>query len=98
MSILLLILVIIGLFTTAFMLSVISKVYRKPINLLRGDKSGGSGKKPYGIGKGSIIVQFTFSVILIISSILITRQVKHLLGSDVGYNTDNVVQVKLQNI
>ncbi len=94
-SFLLLILVIIGLFTTAFMLSVISKVYRQPISLLRGDRSVGPGKKPYGFGKGSIILQFTFSVILIISSILITRQVKYLLRSEVGYNTDNVVQVKL---
>ena len=55
----------------------------------------GPGRKPYGFGKGSIILQFTFSVILIISSILITRQVKYLLKADVGYNTDNVVQVKL---
>ena len=54
-----------------------------------------SERRRYGFGKGSIILQFTLSVILIISSLLITRQVKYLLQADIGYNTDNVVQVKL---
>ena len=94
-SFLVVVLITIGAFTIAFLLSVISKVYRQPIHLLKGDSTLGPGRKPYGFGKGSIILQFTFSVILIISSILITRQVKYLLKADVGYNTNNVVQVKL---
>ncbi len=94
-SFLIVVLITIGAFTIAFLLSVISKVYRQPIHLLKGNSSKGPGRKPYGFGKGSIILQFTFSVILIISSILITRQVKYLLKADIGYNTDNVVQVKL---
>jgi putative ABC transport system permease protein len=94
-SFLFLALLVIGSITIAFLLSVVSRVYRQPINLLSGDSSSRQRNGPYGFGKVSIIVQFTFSVILIISSLLITRQVKHLLHADVGYNADNVVQVKL---
>lgn len=94
-SFLFLALLVIGSITLAFLLSVVSKVYRQPINLLTGSSSSRQGKRPYGFGKGSIIIQFTFSVILIISSVLITRQVQHLLKADIGYNTDNVIQVKL---
>jgi putative ABC transport system permease protein len=94
-SFLFLTLLVLGSVTIAFLLSVVSKVYRQPIHLLSGDSSSRQGKRPYGFGKTSIVVQFTFSVILIISSLLITRQVKHLLHAEVGYNTNNVVQVKL---
>lgn len=94
-SFLVVVLITIGTFTLAFLLSVISKIYRQPISLLKGDKNLGQGRRPFGFGKGSIILQFTFSVILIISSILITRQVQFLLKANVGYNTENVVQVKI---
>jgi len=94
-SFLLLVIVIIASLTIAFLLSVISRIYRQPVNLLHGESGFSFGKRPQGIGKSSIVVQFTFSVILVISSILITRQVQHLLRADVGYNTDHVVQVKL---
>ncbi len=62
---------------------------------MRGEGESSYGKKGHIFGKSSIILQFTFSVILVISSILITRQVQYLLKADVGYNTDQVVQVKL---
>lgn len=94
-SFLVLMLLVLAAISLAFMLSVISRIYRQPINLLKGDSSMGAEIKRYGFGKGSIVMQFTFSVILIISSLMITRQVKHLLKAEVGYNTDNIVQVKL---
>jgi len=94
-SFLLLVLVVIGLLSIAFLFSVISRVYRQPVNLLRGEGEYKLGKRPGGFGKSSIIIQFTFSVILVISSILISRQVQFLLKAEVGYNTDQVVQVKL---
>jgi len=94
-SFLVVVVIAFGAFTISFLLSVISKIYRQPIHLLQGDTSPEKGRQLFGFGKGSIILQFTFSVILIISSILITRQVQYLLRADVGYNTHNVVQVKL---
>lgn len=94
-SFLVVVLIAIGVFTIAFLLSVISKIYQQPIHLLQGHSSSIPGRKLFGLGKGSIVIQFTLSVILIMSSILITRQVQHLIRADVGYNTDQVVQVKL---
>jgi putative ABC transport system permease protein len=94
-SFLLLMLLVIFAITVAFMLSVISRVHRQPISLLRGESNMGAEIKRYGFGKGSIVLQFTFSVILIISSLLITSQVQYLLKAETGYNTDNIVQVKL---
>jgi len=94
-SFLLLVLLVLVAISMAFMLTIISRVYRQPIHLLKGDSSLGGEIKRYGFGKGSIIMQFTFSVILIISSLLITRQVNYLLKAEVGYDTDNIVQVKL---
>jgi putative ABC transport system permease protein len=92
---LVLILLVLTTISLTFLLTVISRVYRQPINLLKGKTIQETEKRPYGFGKGSIIMQFTFSVILIISSLIITRQVKYLLKADLGYNTDNIVQVKL---
>jgi len=94
-SFLLLALLVLAAISLTFMLAVISRIYRQPIHLLKGDSSLGTEIKRYGFGKGSIVLQFTFSVILIISSLLITRQVQYLLKAEVGYDTDNVVQVKL---
>lgn len=94
-SFLLLVLLVLSAISLTFMLAVISRVYRQPIHLLKGDSSLGTGIKRYGFGKGSIVLQFTFSVILIISSLLVTRQVNYLLKADVGYARDNIVHVKL---
>lgn len=94
-SFLVLILIVFAAFTLSFLLSVISRVYGQPIRLLKGEAGQTTEGRRYGLGKSSIILQFTLSVILIISSLLISRQVKYLLQADVGYNTDNIVQVKL---
>jgi len=94
-SFLVLILIVFAALTLSFLLSVISRVYSQPIHLLKGDAGGSAERSRFGFGKGSIILQFTLAVILIISSLLITRQVQYLLKADVGYTTDNIVQVKL---
>ncbi len=94
-SFLVLILLVFAAFTLSFLLSVLSRVYGQPILLLKGDAGRSTERRRYGLGKGSIILQFTLSIILIISSLLITKQVQYLLKADTGYNTDNIVQVKL---
>jgi putative ABC transport system permease protein len=94
-SFLLLMLLVISAIALFFLFSVITKVYRRPINLLSGASGQGPGRRPYGLGKVSIILQFTLSVILIISSLLITRQVQYMLKADTGYRSDHIVQVPL---
>jgi putative ABC transport system permease protein len=94
-SFLALVLLVLAAISLAFMLAVITRVYRQPMSLLKGDTSMGAVIKRHGFGKAGIILQFTFSVILIISSLLVTRQVQYLLKAETGYNTENVLQVKL---
>ena len=94
-SFLLLALLVLLALTLAFLVSVLSNIYRQPIKLLEGDPGQGWSRNRQFLGKGGIILQFTLSAILIISSLFITKHVNHLLRSDLGYNTDNVVQVKL---
>ncbi len=45
------------------------------------------------IRKGLVIVQFAVSIILIISTIIIYRQIRHVKSRDLGYNKDNLVQI-----
>jgi putative ABC transport system permease protein len=48
------------------------------------------------IRKGLVVLQFTVSIILIISTIIIYRQIQHVKNRDIGYNKDNLLQMKLQ--
>jgi putative ABC transport system permease protein len=94
-SFLVMMLLVLAAISVAFLIPVISRIYRRPVNLLNGPANQAFAGRRYGIGKGSIVLQFTLSVILIISSLMITRQVRYLLRADTGYNTENIVQVKL---
>ncbi|MEZ5070273.1 MAG: FtsX-like permease family protein [Bacteroidales bacterium] len=70
-------------FLAAFVLPVSTRMGRKP------------GLTLAGLGKSSVVIQFGFSVFLVISSLLITRQVRFLLDGDMGYRTDAVLQIRL---
>jgi putative ABC transport system permease protein len=94
-SFLLLLLGVLAAVSVAFLWPVLIRVRRRPITLLRDQMDLNMQTRRFGFGKGSIVVQLTCSVILIISSLLISGQVRFLLKSDTGYNTHNIVQVKL---
>jgi putative ABC transport system permease protein len=94
-TLLLMTLLFVGISSLAFLLSVSSKIYRQPLNLLRGNPLPGSFNHPFRVGKVSIILQFTLAAILIISSLLIDHQVKYLLRAETGYDSENIVQIKL---
>jgi putative ABC transport system permease protein len=55
-------------------------------------KSGGA----VFIRKGLVIVQFTISIVLIISTIIIYRQIQHAKNRDIGYEKDKLLQMKMQ--
>ena len=66
-----------------------------PVMVLKGLKFQSSGGANF-IRKGLVIVQFSISVILIISTILIYQQIQFVKNRDLGYNKQNLISLQLQ--
>jgi putative ABC transport system permease protein len=66
-----------------------------PVMVLKGLKIQSSGGANF-IRKGLVIVQFSVSVILIISTILIYQQIQFVKNRDLGYNKQNLISLQLQ--
>lgn len=65
-----------------------------PIFVLKGikDKDGSAAL----IRKGLVVLQFTASIVLIIGTIVIYRQIQHVKDRNLGFNRNNLVQLDLQ--
>jgi putative ABC transport system permease protein len=48
------------------------------------------------IRKGLVIVQFTISIVLIISTVIIYQQIQHARNRDIGYEKSNLLQMSMQ--
>jgi putative ABC transport system permease protein len=66
-----------------------------PITVLKGIKVK-SSKNVVFIRKGLVIMQFASSVILIISTIVVYKQIQHIKERDLGYNKNNLIYMDLQ--
>lgn len=66
-----------------------------PVRVLKGVKVKSSAAVIF-IRKGLVITQFTASVILIISTIIVYKQVQHIKDRDLGYNKNNLIYMDLQ--
>jgi ABC-type antimicrobial peptide transport system permease subunit len=65
-----------------------------PVTVFKGLKiKGGSASL---IRKGLVILQFTISIVLIISTIIIFQQIQHVKNRELGYNKDNLLQTNVQ--
>ncbi len=64
----------------------------RPTEVLRGKIK--AGLKSGGIRSGLVIFQFTISIILIVSTLLIYKQLNHLEKRDLGFNKENILVVK----
>lgn len=65
-----------------------------PIKVLKGQKMGSGGSAGF-IRKGLVILQFAVSIILIISTIIIYRQIQHVKERDLGYNRQGLIYIGL---
>jgi len=64
-----------------------------PITVLK------SMKLPAGAGfirEGLVVIQFSISIILIVSTIIIYQQIQHVKNRDLGYNKSNLIYVTTQ--
>jgi len=64
----------------------------QPTEVLRGKIK--AGIKSGGIRSGLVIFQFSISIILIISTLLIYKQLNHLESRDLGFDKENVLVLK----
>ena len=65
-----------------------------PVSVLKGLKIK-SGSAAF-IRKGLVIIQFTVSVVFIISTIVIYQQIQHVKNRKLGFNKNNLVEVHMQ--
>jgi hypothetical protein len=66
-----------------------------PVFVLKGMKMKGSSAAI--IRKGLVILQFSISIILIISTIIIYQQIQHVKNRSLGFNKNNLLQVDMNN-
>jgi len=65
-----------------------------PVSVLKGIKVKDSGAAY--IRKGLVVLQFTASIVLIISTIIVYQQIQHVKDRQLGFNKDNLIQIDLQ--
>jgi putative ABC transport system permease protein len=66
-----------------------------PVFVLKGLKMKGSNAAI--IRKGLVVLQFSISIILIISTIIIYQQIQHVKNRSLGFNKNNLLQVDMNN-
>ena len=86
----------------AFVVGIVAGIYPafylssfKPASVLKGSISTGS--KNSVLRNGLVVFQFTTSIILIISTIVIYNQMHFILNKDLGFDKDQVVMVQGAN-
>jgi len=80
-----------GIFASAFYPAFVLSSFR-PITVLKGKFR--ASKKGVILRKGLVIGQFAITILLIIGSVVVYRQVKFMSGQQLGINIDHIVIVK----
>ena len=65
-----------------------------PVYVFKGLKTK-SGSASF-VRKGLVVLQFTISIVLIVSTIIIYQQIQHVKNRELGYSKDNLVQMNVQ--
>ncbi len=88
-----------SLIAAAFLIGLIAGLYPafylsyfKPINTLKGNLSLGS--KNAGLRSTLVVVQFTISIVLLIGTSVIYKQMQYILNSKIGFNKDEVIMIQ----
>lgn len=66
----------------------------KPVAVLKGIRSK-QGSAAF-IRKGLVVTQFTISIVLIISTIIVYQQVQHVKKRELGYNKDHLITMNVR--
>jgi putative ABC transport system permease protein len=68
----------------------------KPLEAMKGKLSGLGSKGSFR--KVLVVVQFTFSIILIVSTIIISKQLKFIREKNLGYDKENIFVLNMREI
>jgi putative ABC transport system permease protein len=68
----------------------------EPIRVLKGVFRGGKGA--LSVRKVMVVIQFTFAVFLITATICIYRQIKFVQGKSIGFDKNNLIEVKIEGV
>ncbi|MFC2166062.1 ABC transporter permease, partial [Acidobacteriota bacterium] len=83
---------VVGLLAGSYPAFVLSRL--KAIHIFKGH-TGVGGKRRFS--RGLIALQFAISLVFIIGSIVMSRQLRFLAVKDLGYNKDNIIMVHTQS-
>ena len=88
-----------GIFLLAVFIGVVSGLYPalilssfKPVTALKGTPAGSRGQ--FLIRKGLVVFQFTISIFLFVSTLIIMKQMDHFQNRSLGYDREQVVVVR----
>ncbi len=66
-----------------------------PVSVLKGLKVK-TGSAPF-IRKGLVVLQFSISIILIVSTVIIFQQMQHVKSRNLGFNKNNLLQIDMND-
>jgi putative ABC transport system permease protein len=69
----------------------------QPIKVLKNMKLNGSGAGTNWLRKALVVIQFSLSALLIVSSTIVYRQIKYLNNKDLGFNKEQVVYFPIRD-
>ncbi len=67
----------------------------KPVSSLRGMESG--GKTNLGLRKGLVVFQFVVTIVMIVSTLVIGRQLSFIQTSDIGFDKDRLMVIDINS-
>lgn len=70
----------------------------QPARVLKGTGTGGGGRPRQTLKKVITVTQFTFSIIFIITSIVLYQQFRYISTTDYGFDEERVLNVDLQDV
>jgi putative ABC transport system permease protein len=69
----------------------------QPSKVLKGSVPGGGGRTHFSwLRQGLVVIQFALSVLLIVSTTIVYRQISYLHNKDLGFNKDQLMLIPIQ--